>query len=113
MAGLVQYIVLRRDLAMPPGVAAAQAAHAAVLSVSTYAEDEETRSYLSLGLSMRTVVLWAEDLEQLKEVEHKLQQSGVKTVLWVEQPEDEVTALATAPTTKAQTRAALRRLRLC
>lgn len=59
---LVQYVVLRGDLARPPrswplGAVVAQGCHAALAAVHGYREHPDTGAYLEQGGAMRTVVL--------------------------------------------------------
>lgn len=61
-AALVQYVVLRGDLARPPlswplGAVVAQACHAALAAVHTHRQHPDTGAYLEQGGAMRTVVL--------------------------------------------------------
>uniref|UniRef100_A0A8U8B0V4 peptidyl-tRNA hydrolase n=1 Tax=Geospiza parvula TaxID=87175 RepID=A0A8U8B0V4_GEOPR len=61
-AVLVQYVVLRGDLARPPlswplGAVVAQGCHAALAAVHGYREHPDTGAYLEQGDAMTTVVL--------------------------------------------------------
>lgn len=61
-AALVQYVVLRGDLARPPrswplGAVVAQGCHAALAAAHRHCQHPDTRAYLELGGAMRTVVL--------------------------------------------------------
>ncbi|NXB36304.1 PTRD1 hydrolase, partial [Eulacestoma nigropectus] len=61
-AALVQYVVLRGDLARPPlswplGAVVAQGCHAARAAAHAYREHPDTGAYLEQGGAMRTVVL--------------------------------------------------------
>ncbi|XP_074392539.1 putative peptidyl-tRNA hydrolase PTRHD1 isoform X2 [Zonotrichia albicollis] len=69
-AALVQYVVLRGDLARPPlswplGAVVAQGCHAALAAVHGYREHPDTGAYLEQGDAMTTVVLEAPDEDSL------------------------------------------------
>eukprot|EP00793_Prasinoderma_coloniale_P005687 PRCOL_00004161-RA len=104
---IVQYVVIRRDLAdaegtpWPLGAVVAQGAHASVAAVAQGldAGDEATNEYVSaeaLG-SMTKYVLGIDDEPALRKLSEKLHAKGIKHHLWVEQPEDVATALAAWP----------------
>lgn len=97
---LVQYIVLRKDLAKPPlrwsaGSVVTQACHASVAAVAAHFDDEGVREY-ALG-QMRKVVLAARDEDELAAVAQRLERAGVPHSVWTEEPEGVRTALATRP----------------
>lgn len=58
-AALVQYVVLRGDLARswPLGAVVAQACHAVLAAAHAHGGHPDTAAYLELGGAMRTVVL--------------------------------------------------------
>mmetsp|Transcript_33698 Transcript_33698/g.103400 ORF Transcript_33698/g.103400 Transcript_33698/m.103400 type:complete len:169 (-) Transcript_33698:177-683(-) len=104
---LVQYLVLRRDLqetdAWPLGALIAQGAHAAVAAVARTWDTDETRAYVApaaLG-SMTKAVLELKGEAQLRTLAAKLDAADVAHELWIEQPEDTPTCLATAPGRKS------------
>ncbi|NXU01132.1 PTRD1 hydrolase, partial [Buphagus erythrorhynchus] len=101
-AGLVQYVVLRGDLARPPrswplGAVVAQGCHAALAAVHGYREHPDTGAYLEQGGAMRTVVLEAPDENSLLDLSEMLKEKKIDHRLWVENPEGIVTALALRP----------------
>eukprot|EP00200_Dunaliella_tertiolecta_P016925 CAMPEP_0202420466 /NCGR_PEP_ID=MMETSP1128-20130828/49818_1 /ASSEMBLY_ACC=CAM_ASM_000463 /TAXON_ID=3047 /ORGANISM="Dunaliella tertiolecta, Strain CCMP1320" /LENGTH=762 /DNA_ID=CAMNT_0049028449 /DNA_START=42 /DNA_END=2331 /DNA_ORIENTATION=- len=102
---LVQYIILRKDLwtalKWPLGSIVAQACHAstAALHMGLKAADAHTATYCSDANidSMHKVVLEIKDEKQLRDLSAKLSGEGIQHKLWVEQPEDFATSLATKP----------------
>ena len=68
--------------------------------------------YCEQGERMRTVVLKAPDEGSLQSITPKLEIAGVKFVLWTEQPEAIITALATAPVRRSAVSKILRHLQL-
>ncbi|CDJ33002.1 uncharacterized protein EMH_0079210 [Eimeria mitis] len=104
---LVQYVVVRRDLASelqwPLGAVVAQACHAAVdaLGLAMEQSREEARRYLAEGSGMRTVVLQVSDEGELLKLREKLVQKQVGHKLWQEEPEMIPTALASIPIRKS------------
>lgn len=104
---LMQYIVLRRDLqereGWPLGALVAQGAHAAVAAVAENLGDAQTQQYVApaaLG-SMTKAVLEVKNLNALTSLAERLTAAGVVHHLWVEQPEDIPTCLATKPARKS------------
>ncbi|NWZ37179.1 PTRD1 hydrolase, partial [Brachypodius atriceps] len=86
-AVLVQYVVLRGDLARPPlswplGAVVAQGCHAALAAVHGYREHPDTGAYLEQGGAMRTVVLEAPDENSLLGLAELLRAKGVDHRLW-------------------------------
>ena len=59
------------------------------------------------------VVLEATGEAQLREIAAAMEAAGVVHKLWVEQPEDFVTALATAPALKGRVAPLVKKLKLC
>ncbi|XP_074392538.1 putative peptidyl-tRNA hydrolase PTRHD1 isoform X1 [Zonotrichia albicollis] len=116
-AALVQYVVLRGDLARPPlswplGAVVAQGCHAALAAVHGYREHPDTGAYLEQGDAMTTVVLEAPDENSLLDLVKLLQDKGLDHRLWREQPEGTVTSLALRPYPRALVQPHLRHLRL-
>jgi len=99
---LVQYVLLRTDLDWPMGSLVAQGIHAA-LRATHPAEDAATIKYVSPSSTqqMTTVVLGAKGDGPLLKTVAKLESAGIKYALWTEQPEGIVTALASAPESRA------------
>jgi peptidyl-tRNA hydrolase len=113
---LIQYIVIRRDLLTSKnwnfGTLIAQGAHASVAAVATTLTRPETVSYISDHLNMTKTVLGIDDGRQLTELSTTLKQAGILHHLWVEQPEDIPTALATAPDLKSNLAPSFKHLKL-
>lgn len=65
--------------------------------VHKFWDDILVQEYLQLGSDMHKVVLAAENEEVLKETARKLSENDIKHVLWVENPENIPTCLATKP----------------
>ncbi|NXI41132.1 PTRD1 hydrolase, partial [Galbula dea] len=116
-ASLVQYVVLRGDLARPPrswplGAVVAQACHAALAATHAHGQHPDTRAYLQLGGAMRTVVLEAPDEAALTALAETLRQHNIDHEVWTEQPEDVATCLALRPYPKDQVHQYLKKLKL-
>ncbi|NXD32140.1 PTRD1 hydrolase, partial [Spelaeornis formosus] len=116
-AALVQYVVLRGDLARPPsswplGAVVAQGCHAALAAVHGYREHPDTGAYLELGAAMTTVVLEAPNENSLLDLSELLKQNGVDHRLWMENPEGIPTCLALRPYPKNQVKEFLRNFKL-
>ncbi|XP_062370552.1 putative peptidyl-tRNA hydrolase PTRHD1 [Cinclus cinclus] len=114
---LVQYVVLRGDLARPPlswplGAVVAQGCHAALAAVHAYREHPDTSAYLEQGDAMRTVVLEAPDERSLLSLSERLQREELDHRLWWERPDGIPTALALRPYPKNRLRPILRNLGL-
>ncbi|NXH50048.1 PTRD1 hydrolase, partial [Dicaeum eximium] len=106
-AALVQYVVLRGDLARPPrswplGAVVAQGCHAALAAVHGYREHPDTGAYLEQGAAMTTVVLEAPDENSLLDLSEILKEKGVDHRVWMENPEGIATCLALRPYPKNQ-----------
>ncbi|NXX25622.1 PTRD1 hydrolase, partial [Nicator chloris] len=114
---LVQYVVLRGDLARPPrswplGAVVAQGCHAALAAVHGYREHPDTGAYLEQGGAMRTVVLEAPDENSLLDLAKILKEKGVDHRVWMENPEGIATCLALRPYPKNQVQPHLRNFKL-
>ncbi|NWU52581.1 PTRD1 hydrolase, partial [Dromas ardeola] len=113
-AGLVQYVVLRGDLARswPLGAAVAQGCHAALAAAHTHRQHPDTSAYLELGGAMRTVVLEAPDEAALTALADTLKQHSIDHQVWTEQPENVATCLALRPYPKDQVHQHLKKFKL-
>ncbi|KAK9097444.1 hypothetical protein Sjap_022941 [Stephania japonica] len=138
--GLVQYVVLRRDLidSWPLGSVVTQGCHAAVAAIWSNKDDRETVEYcgpenidsmhkLPLKCSHYLVLkvlssdllwVWQVTLEvkgetQILNLSEKLTASGIAHKLWIEQPENIPTCLATKPYKKSAVSTFFRKLKLC
>ena len=101
---LIQTIVVRKDLSeaamnWPIGAVMTQACHASVGAIVKFSDDAGTQQYTSaLNLpSMHKVVLSCKNEAQLLQTFKKLKEKDIDAYLWVEQPENIPTALATKP----------------
>ncbi|RCV35278.1 hypothetical protein SETIT_7G228000v2 [Setaria italica] len=114
---LVQYVVLRRDLAdaWPMGSVVAQGCHAAVAAVWAHRDHPDTAAYCAPDNldRMHKVTLEVKGETQLKNLAEKLQAAGVRHKLWIEQPENIPTCIATAPCPKSQISSFFKKLKLC
>uniref|UniRef100_M8BR99 peptidyl-tRNA hydrolase n=1 Tax=Aegilops tauschii TaxID=37682 RepID=M8BR99_AEGTA len=112
---VVQYVVLRRDLAdaWPLGSVVAQGCHAAVAAVWAHRDHPDTAAYCAPGnldsmhkacstFCPTQVTLEVKGETQLKNLAEKLEAAGVRYKLWIEQPENIPTCIATAPCPKSQ-----------
>ncbi|CAL5221122.1 g3257 [Coccomyxa viridis] len=116
---LVQYVVLRADLwkemEWPLGSIIAQACHAATAALWQSREADSTKQYCSADQldHMHKVVLEIKGETQLLNLASKLQETGIQHKLWIEQPENFPTCLATAPLQKDSIQQHFKKLKLC
>lgn len=115
---LVQYIIIRkdliRDLGWPLGSVIAQGVHAAVAVNWKYRDDPLVYEYCSQeSHQMHTVVLEATSEAKLLQLAEQLDGAHIQCVVWKEQPENMVTAIAVKPYPKEQVAPFLKHLRLC
>jgi len=97
---IVQYIVIRRDLIQQgwgTGPLMAQACHASTAALWLSRESEWTASYTNDLDHMHKVILSAKNEGALLKAAKNLEQGGVGFKMWIEQPENITTALATYP----------------
>lgn len=113
---VVQYLVVRGDLlaslGWPLGAVMAQACHAATAAIHNHYSDEVTQAYLADLDNMHKVVLEAKGEAELRALASKLEEGGVQHKLWIEQPEDVPTCLATKPCTKEQVQKYFKKFKL-
>ena len=98
---VVQYIAIRSDLKWPKGALIAQCCHASVAAIELNYSDEQTKEYLKNLDSMHKIVVGVPSEAELRELGAKFQDSGLKAKLWIEQPENIPTCLATKPYRKS------------
>ncbi|GJN26525.1 hypothetical protein PR202_gb14462 [Eleusine coracana subsp. coracana] len=118
---LVQYVVLRRDLAdaWPLGSVVAQGCHAAVAAVWAHRDHPDTTAYCGpdnldgMHKACSTVTMEVKGETQLKNLAEKLEAAGVRHKVWIEQPENIPTCIATAPCPKSQVSSFFKKLKLC
>ncbi|XP_072187614.1 putative peptidyl-tRNA hydrolase PTRHD1 [Excalfactoria chinensis] len=113
-SALVQYVVLRGDLARSwsLGAVVAQGCHAALAAAHAHWQHPDTRAYLSLGGAMRTVVLEAPDEAALTTLAQTLQEHSIDHEVWTEQPENIPSCLALRPYPKDQVHPHLKKFKL-
>jgi len=100
---LIQYVVVRNDLKdWPIGAIVAQCCHASTAAIHLNYADELTQLYLADLNRMHKCVLEVSNLDELLQLDIKLKDNSIKSKLWVEQPEDFPTCLATKPYYKKQ-----------
>ncbi|KAF3447655.1 hypothetical protein FNV43_RR12842 [Rhamnella rubrinervis] len=114
---LIQYVVLRRDLidSWPLGSVVTQGCHASVSAIWSHREDPDTTQYCSPEKidSMRKVTLEVKGEPQILNLSEKLTTGGVAHKLWIEQPENIPTCLATKPYPKSTISTYFKKLKLC
>ncbi|KAL1923324.1 uncharacterized protein VTP21DRAFT_8304 [Calcarisporiella thermophila] len=98
---LTMFIIIRRDLIKSlgwnTGSVIAQASHASTAVLWQYKDTPATQEYLSNLDTMHKVVLETKNLDTLQSIASSLEQLNVPHKVWIEQPENFATCLATAP----------------
>lgn len=115
--GLVQYVIVRRDLLKPPldwpvGSVIAQACHACLAVVWEHREDPEVVAYLAATDSMHKVVKECKGEPQLRTLAARLAAEGVAHKLWIEQPEGIPTAIALKPYPRSRVQHVVKKFQL-
>ncbi|KAL2346846.1 hypothetical protein Fmac_000846 [Flemingia macrophylla] len=114
---VVQYVVLRRDLidTWPLGSVVTQGCHASVSAVWSNKDDPFTLHYCSPDNidSMHKVTLEVKGETQIRNLSEKLTSGGIIHKLWIEQPENIPTCLATKPYPKSIVSSYFKKLKLC
>ncbi|KAH0708342.1 hypothetical protein KY284_009769 [Solanum tuberosum] len=114
---VVQYVVLRRDLidTWPLGSVVTQGCHAAVAAIWSHKDDAVTLQYCSPSNidSMHKVTLEVKGEAQILNLAEKLKAGGIAHKLWIEQPENIPTCLATKPYPKSLVSSFFKKLKLC
>ncbi|KAG9454481.1 hypothetical protein H6P81_007385 [Aristolochia fimbriata] len=114
---LIQYVVMRRDLidTWPLGSILAQGCHASVAAIWAEKDDLHSAEYCSeQNLDrMHKVVLEVKGETQIINLSEKLVAGGIAHKLWIEQPENIPTCLATKPYPKSVVSSFFRKLKLC
>ncbi|KAG8375339.1 hypothetical protein BUALT_Bualt10G0089900 [Buddleja alternifolia] len=114
---IVQYVVLRRDLidTWPLGSVVTQGCHASVAAIWLHKDDPHTLLYCSPSNldSMHKVTLEVKGETQLVNLSEKLKVGGIAHKLWIEQPENIPTCLATKPYPKSFVTSFFKKLKLC
>ncbi|XP_022996792.1 putative peptidyl-tRNA hydrolase PTRHD1 [Cucurbita maxima] len=114
---LIQYVVLRRDLidSWPLGSVVTQGCHASVSAIWLNKDDPQTSEYCSPHNidSMHKVTLEVKGETQIVNLSEKLKENSIAHKLWIEQPENIPTCLATKPYPKSVVSAFFKKLKLC
>uniref|UniRef100_M1CVB6 peptidyl-tRNA hydrolase n=2 Tax=Solanum tuberosum TaxID=4113 RepID=M1CVB6_SOLTU len=114
---VIQYVVLRRDLidTWPLGSVVTQGCHAAVAAIWSHKDDAVTLQYCSPSNidSMHKVTLEVKGEAQILNLAEKLKAGGIAHKLWIEQPENIPTCLATKPYPKSLVSSFFKKLKLC
>lgn len=97
---IVQYIAIRSDLKWPKGALIAQSCHASVAAVHLNYEDAETIAYLKDLDTMHKICVGVLSQSDLVKLSETLAENDVKFKLWIEQPENIPTCIATKPYSK-------------
>lgn len=106
---IIQYVVMRKDLrpsaksnGFSTGAYVAQGCHAAAAALHRFSSSERTTRFLNDLDNMTVCVLGVENDVELESLASKLSAANVSFHMWIEQPENIPTALATAPVEKHQ-----------
>ncbi|KAF5936394.1 hypothetical protein HYC85_027523 [Camellia sinensis] len=125
---LVQYVVLRRDLidTWPLGSVVTQGCHASVSAIWSHMDDPHTLDYCSptnldsmhkakneLLCQRPRVTLEVKGETQIRNLSEKLTAGDIAHKLWIEQPENIPTCLATKPYPKSVVSSFFKKLKLC
>ncbi|GJP52038.1 hypothetical protein CLOM_g11150 [Closterium sp. NIES-68] len=114
---LVQHVVIRRDLIealkWPLGSVITQGCHASVAVVWQHRDHPHVLQYCGQLDSMRKVTLEVKGETQLLNLSKKLQEAGIVHRVWMEQPENIPTCIATLPHPKSIVGPHMRKLKLC
>ncbi|CRH01030.1 peptidyl-tRNA hydrolase PTRHD1, putative [Plasmodium relictum] len=99
---IVQYILINKEILdkkWPLGSIIAQACHACVAVIAENINDNIVKEYVSSENinNMHKVVLKVDDTEELKKLSSILDKESFKYKMWIEQPENILTALALKP----------------
>lgn len=115
-AQLVQYVVVRGDLlrllSWPTGAVIAQACHASTAVLWMHRNDSNTLQYTTDLDNMHKVILEAPSQDELEKLSQDLSANQIDHKLWIEQPENYATCLATKPYPKQQIQSFFKKLKL-
>lgn len=116
MSTMLQYVVVRGDLMKtkewPVGAVIAQACHACTAVIHLFYNDSDTQTYLADLDAMHKVVLEAPDGNSLNDLASKLKNENIHHKLWIEQPENFPTCLATKPYPKDKVQSYFKKYKL-
>lgn len=137
---IIQYVVLRRDLIdkWPLGSIITQGCHTSVAAIWTHRDHADTAAYCSpadldsmhkarTGVEFlfssspsgcdetyrMQVTLEVKGEQQIRNLSEKLTAGGIEHKLWIEQPENIPTCIATRPYQKSQIASFFKKLKLC
>ncbi|CAA7027215.1 unnamed protein product [Microthlaspi erraticum] len=114
---VVQYVVLRRDLidSWPLGSVVTQGCHASVAAIWSFRDDPVTLQYCDPQNidSMHKVTLEVKGETQMMNLSEKLKLGGISHKVWMEEPENIPTCIATKPYPKSQVSSFFKKLKLC
>ncbi|KAL8201223.1 hypothetical protein R6Q57_012562 [Mikania cordata] len=101
---LLQYVVLRRDLidTWTLGSVVTQGCHASVAAIWSHKDDPHTIDYCS-----------PENLDSMHKASQRLTSNNIAHKLWIEQPENYPTCLASKPYPKSVVSTFFKKLKLC
>lgn len=109
---IVQYILVRNDLNWNKGAMIAQSCHASVAVIANTLTSLSTRLYLDDLENMHKVVLKADKVGDLEQIENKLKEANIAHHVWIEKPENIATCLAVSPQPKSLVQAFFKHLKL-
>ncbi|CAG0881511.1 unnamed protein product, partial [Darwinula stevensoni] len=116
MGTVVQYVVLRSDLITrlkwPLGAVIAQACHACTACLHAFRDDPYTQEYLTAIDTMHKIVLEIGDEASIEALSKTLTENNVDHKLWMEQPEEIPTCIATKPCPKDTIQKYFKKLKL-
>lgn len=98
---IIQYIAIRADLKWPKGALIAQCCHASIAAIHLNYADADTVEYLRKLDQMHKVVVGVPTLDEMSQLNEALTKSNLKFKLWIEQPENVPTCIATKPYPKS------------
>lgn len=113
---IVQYVVVRGDLLRalqwPVGAVITQACHASSAALHIFRNDPATQQYLQDLDRMHKIVLEVKDEESLTQLAKRLTEDNIGHKLWIEQPENFPTCLATKPYVKSEVQEYFKKFKL-
>merc|ERR1711918_227455 len=100
---VVIYVLLRKDLDWPTGALMNQVGHACTKVAWEAREDPVAIEFMTeASAQMTQYTMGAKNEQELRKVESKLVAANIPFHLWVEQPEDVPSCLATRPRRRSQ-----------
>ena len=103
---IVQYIAVRNDLGRNQSrsfnTLIAHTASAATAAVHMYGEHEHTEAYLKDVNNMRKSIFQVDNEDELFDLDNRLMMNKVDYKMWIKQPENSATCIATRPYPKSE-----------